>query len=172
LIEVDDFAPPLESAWEARSKVLPVLGTLLGTHEVFRLFREARDKRFVDYFSEDDIDEERLFAFEEFLFGLSHEEIARLRLHMAETDSTCISLDAARNLLGASSQTLPEHGKSPEALYTSYKKRRVNAAHRVLTSAPGPKKTAEEYVMVAFLQRGATPSRFAMRAVRPTRDPV
>ena len=34
LIEVDDFAPLLESAWEARSKLLPVLGTMLGTHEV------------------------------------------------------------------------------------------------------------------------------------------
>lgn len=66
----------------------------------------------------------------------------------------------------------PPHGSSPEALYTSYKKRRVNAAHRALSGTPGPKKTAEEYVMVAFLQRGATPSHFAMQAVRSTRNPL
>jgi hypothetical protein len=166
LIEVDDFAPPLESAWEARSKLLPVLGTLLGTQEVFRLFREARDKRFVDYFGEDTVDQEQLFAFEEFLFGLSHEEIARLRAHMAEQGIACISVDDARALLGSSSQPAPSHGNGAEAFYTSYKKRRVNAAHRALTGAIGPKKTAEEYVMVAFLQAGATPSRFAMKAVR------
>jgi hypothetical protein len=79
LIEVDDFAPLLESAWEARSKLLPVLGTMLGTHEVFRLFKEARDKRFLDYFGEDDVENEQLLAFEEFVFGLSHEQIAQLR---------------------------------------------------------------------------------------------
>src|SRR5688572_2552202 len=112
LIEVDDFAPLLESAWEARSKLLPVLGTMLGTHEVFRLFQEARDKRFLDYFSEGDVDEEQLFAFEEFLFGLSHEQIARLRAHMVEQGRTCISLDVAETLLVNSTTTWlpPQNG--------------------------------------------------------------
>jgi hypothetical protein len=158
LIEVDDFAPLLESAWEARSKLLPVLGTMLGTQEVFRLFQQARDKRFLDYFSEGDVDEEQLLAFEEFLFGLSHEQIARLRAHMVEQGRTCISLDVAETLLGNSTTTWlpPQNGAA--ALYTSYKKRRVNAAHRALTGAVGPKKTAEEYVMIAFLGAGGVPS--------------
>jgi hypothetical protein len=154
LIEVDDFAPLLESAWEARSKLLPVLGTMLGTHEVFRLFQEARDQRFLDYFSDADVEQEPLLAFEEFLFGLSHEEIARLRAHMAEEGRAVITLDMARNLLGNANATWlpPQNGAA--ALYTSYKKRRVNAAHRALTGASGPKKTAEEYVMMAFLDAG------------------
>jgi hypothetical protein len=154
LIEVDDFAPLLESAWEARSKLLPVLGTMLGTHEVFRLFQEARDKRFLDYFSDADVEQEQMLAFEEFLFGLSHEEIARLRAHMTEEGRAVITLDMARTLLGNASATWlpPQNGAA--ALYTSYKKRRVNAAHRALTGASGPKKTAEEYVMMAFLDAG------------------
>jgi hypothetical protein len=154
LIEVDDFAPLLESAWEARSKLLPVLGTMLGTHEVIRLFREARDKRFLDYFSEGDVEQEQLLAFEEFVFGLSHEQIARLRAHMVEEGRACISLEMAESLLGNSTATWlpPQNGAA--ALYTSYKKRRVNAAHRALTGASGPKKTAEEYVMMAFLDAG------------------
>jgi hypothetical protein len=167
LIEVDDFAPVLESAWDARSKLLPVLGTMLGTHELFRLFKEARDKRFLDYFGEDDVEEEQLFAFEEFLFGLTHEEIARLRAHLTDEGRACISLDAARALLGNAEPAWTPGHDGAQALYTSYKKRRVNAAHRTLTGANGPKKTAEEYVMIAFLLAGASPSTFSMKAVRP-----
>ncbi|MEI9885776.1 MAG: hypothetical protein WDN08_04605 [Rhizomicrobium sp.] len=126
----------LEAAWDARSKLLPVLGTMLGTHELFRLFKEARDKRFLDYFGEDDVEEEQLFAFEEFLFGLSHEEIARLRAHLTDEGRACITLDAARALLG---NVEPGH-HGAQALYTSYKKRRVNAAHRALTGASGPRR--------------------------------
>jgi len=157
LIEVDDFAPLLESAWEARSKLLPVLGTMLGTQEVFRLFQAARDQRFLDYFSEEDVEPEQLFAFEEFLFGLSHEEIGRLRAHMAKEGRACISLDVAKSLLSSSTASWlpPQNGAA--ALYTSYKKRRVNAAHRALSGASGPTKTAEEYVMIAFIERGGSP---------------
>jgi hypothetical protein len=167
LIEVDDFAPVLESVWAARSKLLPVLGTMLGTHEVFRLFQEARDKRFLDYFGGDDVEEEQLLAFEEFLFGLSHEEIARLRAHLADEGRACISLEQARTLLG-NADTSWTHGRNAaQSLYTSYKKRRVNAAHRGLTHATGPKKTAEEYVMIAFLEAGFSPSTSAIKAATP-----
>jgi hypothetical protein len=160
-IEVDDFAPLLESAWGARSKLLPVLGTMLGTLEVFRLFQEARDKRFLDYFGEDHVEPEQLLAFEEFLFDLSHEKIAQLRAHMVAEGQACISLDEARALLGNSVRSWAPVQNSAAALYTSYKKRRVNAAHRALTGAIGPKKTAEEYVMIAFLAAGALPSAVA-----------
>jgi hypothetical protein len=154
LIEVDDFAPVLESVWRARTKVLPVLGTMLGTHEVFDLFRQARDSRFLDYFGEDDVNEEQLLAFEEFLFGLSHEQITKLREHLATTAAGCVSVDEARDVLGQSGSWGPP-ANSPQAFYTSYKKRRVKAHYRALTGAPGPKKTAEEYLMMALLQRGA-----------------
>ncbi|HSO33035.1 MAG TPA: hypothetical protein VLT33_10965, partial [Labilithrix sp.] len=62
--------------------------------------------------------------------------------------------------------TSTSHDSGAAALYTSYKKRRLNAAHRALTGASGPKKTAEEYVMMTFLHAGASPSTFAMKAVR------
>lgn len=159
LIEVDDFAPLLESAWDARTKVLPVLGTMIGTHEVFRLFQEARDKRFLDYFGEEHVDEEQMLAFEEFLFDLSHEEIGRLRAHLLAEGQGCISLDAARALLGDPGAKWTPRGSRAQALYTSYKRRRVNAEHRALTGADGPKRTAEEYVMIAFLHAEDQPAR-------------
>ena len=151
-IEVDDFAPLLESVWRARSKLLPILGTLLGTSEVFQLFREACDPRFLDYFGKSDVTHEQLLAFEEFLFGLSHEEITKLRRHMQDEGTNVLTLDAARELLGRTKLSWMPITEGAQALYTSYKKRRVKAHYRMLTQAEGPKRTAEEYVMMALLQ--------------------
>ncbi len=152
VIEVDDFAPLLESAWEARTRVVPVLGTLLGTHEVFRLFQEARNKELFDFFGEDHVGEGELLAFEEFLFGLSYEELGKLRAHMALEGRPVISLEAARKLLGDASGLGPT-SSAAQALYSSYKKRKVNAVHRALTGAPGPQRTAEEWVMLAVVAK-------------------
>jgi hypothetical protein len=155
LTEIDDFAPILESIWRARNKVRPVLGTLLGTQEFFRLLQEACDDRFLSYFSEGGVPEEELQAFEEFLFGISYEEIVQLRHHMDEKSANVVSPEEARGLLGRTRASWAP-GIGPQALYTSYKKRRVKAHYRQLTAANGPKKTAEEYVMVAFLASGVT----------------
>jgi hypothetical protein len=152
LIEVDDFAPLLESVWRARSKVLPLLGTMLGTYEVFQLFREACDPRFLDYFGTESLAVEQLLSFEEFLFGLSYEEIQRLRKHMQESAANTMTLEQARTLLGRRSPSWASQHEGAQAFYTSYKKRRVNARFRTGTGAEGPKRTAEEYVMMALLQ--------------------
>jgi hypothetical protein len=152
MIEVDDFAPLLESVWRARSKVLPLLGTMLGTYEVFQLFREACDPRFIDYFGTESLAVEQLLAFEEFLFGLSYEEIQKLRRHMQENGASVLTLDQARELLGRRRPSWSAQHEGAQAFYTSYKKRRVNAHYRSLTGAEGPKRTAEEYVMTALLQ--------------------
>jgi hypothetical protein len=157
-IEVDDFAPLLESVWRARSRLLPVLGTMLGTQEAFRLFNEARDHRFLDYFGGDDVDEEQVLAFEELLFGLSHEEIVKLREHMRANVASCVTLEEARALLGRAKPSWMSQSQGAQALYTSYKKRRVKALYRALTGASGPKKTAEEYLMIALLGAGGRPS--------------
>jgi hypothetical protein len=156
LAEIDDFAPILESIWRARNEVRPVLGTMRGTQEFFRLIEAACDERFVDHFSGDGISDEQHQAFEEFLFGISHEEIRKLRDHLANDKAGCVSSEQARTLLGRTGDSwVPSPG--PQGLYTSYKRRRVKAHYRALTGASGPKKTAEEYVMIAFLERGVKP---------------
>jgi hypothetical protein len=155
MIEVDDFAPLLESVWRARTKVLPLLGTLLGTHEVFQLFREACDPRFVDYFASENLAVEQLLAFEEFLFGLSYEEIQKLRSYMCESEASVLTLEQARQLLGRRQPSwIPRH-EGAQSFYTSYKKRLVKAHYRALTGAEGPKRTAEEYLMMALLHADA-----------------
>ncbi|MEZ4309123.1 MAG: hypothetical protein R3F14_13895 [Polyangiaceae bacterium] len=148
--EVDDFAPLLEAVWEARNRVRPVLGTMRGTHELFRLMAEVRDDRFLDYFETNTMPDEEVQAFEEFLFDISHEEITRLRAYLTERGASMLSPDEARSVLGRGRESwMPVGG--PQALYTSYKKRRIKAHYRALTGAPGPRKTAEEFVMTAFL---------------------
>ncbi len=150
--EIDDFAPFLESLWRARDKLRPVLGTMRGTAEMFRLIEETKDARVLDYFTED-VPSEQLQAFEEFLFGISHEEIERLRDHLVEQSVAVVSHEDARRLLGRHKESWVPTG-GPQSFYSSYKRRRVRAAYRLLTNTPGPKKTAEEYVMTAFLLRG------------------
>jgi len=94
-------------------------------------------------------------------FRLSHEELARIPGSMIEEGRACISLDRA--------EASPSDESGGSALYTSYKKLRFNAVHQGLAAAPGAKKTAEEYVMIAFLGAGASLSTFARKAVRPAR---
>jgi hypothetical protein len=149
--EIDDFAPVLDSVWRARNKIRPVVGTTLGTHEFFRLLRECSDTRFLEYF-EGDVPDEQLQAFEEFLFGLSSEQLARIRDQMRAQNASVVTHEQARAFLDRPSSWVPR-ASGPQALYTSYKKRRVKAQYRVLTGAPGPKKTAEEFVMTSFLMR-------------------
>jgi hypothetical protein len=149
--EIDDFAPVLDSVWNARNKIRPVIGTTLGTHEFFRLLRECSDTRFLEYF-EGDVPDEQLQAFEEFLFGLSWEQISTLRDRMRAENRSSVSSDQAHAALTRPPSWAPRQD-GPQALYTSYKKRRVRAQYRVLTAAPGPRKTAEEFVMTSFLMR-------------------
>jgi hypothetical protein len=151
--EVDDFAPVLEAVWEARNRVRPVLGTMRGTHELFRLVSEVRDDRFLSYFEDSVMPDEEVQAFEEFLFDISHEEITRLRAYLTECGATILSSDEARRVLGRARESWMPMG-GPQALYTSYKKRKIKAHYRALTMAPGPRKTAEEFVMTAFLAAG------------------
>ena len=153
--EIDDFAPVLESVWRARNKVRPVIGTTLGTHEFFRLLRECSDTRFLEYF-EGDVPDEQLQAFEEFLFGLSWEQISSLRDRMREENRSSLSSEQAQATLARPPSWAPRQN-GPQALYTSYKKRRVKAQYRVLTASPGPRKTAEEFVMTSFLMQGFEP---------------
>jgi hypothetical protein len=42
---------------------------------------------------------------------------------------------------------------SPKDMFFTFRERQVNAYHRELHDLPGPKKTAEEYLMVYYLEQ-------------------
>lgn len=150
---VDDVAFTLQAAWEARLRVRPVLGTMLGTQEIFQLFQEAPDERFLNYFGSGAAGEEEIAAFEEFVFGLSYEEIGSLR--QTASGGGVVSREDAHEELSATTGLFVFEGEGPEALYASFRRRRVKARYRRLTKVPGPRKAAEEYVACALLSQEA-----------------
>ncbi len=153
--EVDDVAPLLEAAWEARNKVRPVLGTMLGTAETFRLFQEARDDRFLDYYTGgDEHPADEMAAFEEFLFGLAWEDITALRTHLREHGVASVTPDEAHVILGARHDAWADSLHGPQAIFSNFRRRQTLAAARRLANAPGPRRVAEAYVLLAWLRRG------------------
>jgi hypothetical protein len=151
-VEIDDVAPLLDAIWEARRKLRPVLGTMLGTQEIFTLFQSTRDERFLEHFAEGDLPLEELQAYREFLFGLSTEECDALRATMSARGLDSVTLSEARALLGLAPP--PPGDVGPDGMVGSYRRRKIKAHYRVLAGTPGPRRTAEEHVVIARLARG------------------
>lgn len=141
---VRDFFPLLEATWEARQRITVTGGTLVGTQEVFELFQAGGDPRFVDYFARSDHSENEVEAFREFLFGTSSEELNRLARQMQDRGVYSITLD---NPMAA-----PEHDIAT-LFYEFFRSRHLLAVARKLADQPGPKRTAEGYVMIYYLDQ-------------------
>jgi hypothetical protein len=155
-LEIDDFAPLLESAWHARNRITSDFGTLLGTSETFRLVREDCDPAVLEFFCRDAMDQSEIEAFEEFLFNMTHEELGTVRRTMRERNVTSVSPAWAAEVLGRQIDELERHREiDPMALYRSYQRRQLAADFRLMSGAPGPKRTAEGYLMVYLLDQQA-----------------
>ena len=152
-LEIDDFAPLLESAWHARNRINAAYGTLLGTTETFRLASECNEE-VIDFFGRDDMGPEESAAFEEFLFNMTAEELGTLRRAMQQHHINAASPAWAAEILGRQIEDL-EHSKEidPMALYRSYQRRQLAADFRLMSGAPGPRRTAEAYLMVYLLDQ-------------------
>lgn len=147
-----EFFPLLEAAWDARHRVAVVGGTLLGTQEMFSLFREGCSPEFVDYFVRPEPSDDEVAAFREFLFGATAEELESLasRMHRERLASLPLGNGFA---LGRS---VPPPDDDPGTrLFEFFRVRSLQAVARRLASLPGPQRTAEGYVMIDFLARTA-----------------
>lgn len=152
-LEIDDFAPLLESAWHARNRINAAYGTLLGTTETFKLASECKEE-VIDFFGRDDMGPDESAAFEEFLFNMTSEELLKLRTAMQQHHVSAASPAWAAEILGRQIEDL-EHSKEidPMALYRSYQRRQLAADFRLMSGAPGPRRTAEAYLMVYLLDQ-------------------
>ena len=149
---VRDFAPILNSIWEARKKLQPVFGTMMGTIELMTLSAEL-DKAWADFVSFSTGSEEITQAIEEFLFTLSHEELTEIRVKMSELNLRCITKKDLSPILGKS-HAYPEFGENdPREMYIFYRSRKHNAKFRKRAERPGPKMTIEEYIMSYLLSQ-------------------
>jgi hypothetical protein len=89
-------------------------------------------------------DDETRWALEEFLFGLSYEEIVEVRSRLCRFGIMAVGHDEVRSFLGSCPAYTIVRNSDPRAIYDFYIDRRDAAAFRQRTSAPGPRKTLEE----------------------------
>jgi len=142
---VRHFFPLLEATWAARDRIQVVGGTLMGVQEIFELFQAGADPRFMDYFSTDAKSDDEIEAFREFLFATSSESLQRLHQQMRETEQTSIRLQRDE----------PDDRDPATRFYEFFRSRQLLAAARRITCIPGPKRTAEGYVMIYYLRKMA-----------------
>jgi hypothetical protein len=153
-LEIDDFAPLLESAWHARNRINSDFGCLVGAAETFRLVCEDCSPEVLDYFAQDGRSSDESAAFEEFLFNMTYEELTQLRRTMREQGLTAVSAKWASGVLGRPLEELEHsHEIDPIALYRSYNRRQLATDFRLMSGGPGPRRTAEAYLMVHLLDQ-------------------
>ncbi|HEU0034549.1 MAG TPA: hypothetical protein VFQ53_28190 [Kofleriaceae bacterium] len=153
-LEIDDFAPLLESAWHARNRINSAYGTLLGATETFRLVTEDCSPDVIEFFGRDGMSADESAAFEEFLFNMTSEELATLRRAMQQQHLSAASPAWAAQILGRQIEDLEHsHEIDPMALYRSYQRRQLAADFRGMSGSPGPRRTAEGYLMVYLLDQ-------------------
>ncbi len=140
------FAPVLTRVWTARDKLAPVFGTMMGTSELFLLSSELGESwsRFtVDKLSNEVVGQ----ALEEFLFGISYEDIIFVREELKRQGQSSISKDQVAVILN---RNIEFKNTDPKSFYTSYVTRRDNANARKRLNIKGPKNTLEDYY-ISFL---------------------
>ncbi|NOX58067.1 MAG: hypothetical protein GXP29_04315 [Planctomycetes bacterium] len=139
---VSDFFPILDASWDARRRITAIGGTLLGTHEMFELFKAGCDPDFVDFFARPNPTDDEVGAFREFLFGATTEELAARQKEMAANGlNTTDLVDPVSS----------GDGDNTIVFYEFFRSRHLQAMARRLADIPGPKHTAEAYVMMAYL---------------------
>ena len=149
---MSDFFPLLQATWEARRHVPVTLGTLVGTTEMFGLIQAGCDERFVGYLVRPDHSDDETAAFREFLFGATTEQLGRVKAEMSDAGKSAIAI----NELSIENMPLDAHTLTDDpalAMFEFFLSRHLQAAARRQTDLPGPKRTAEEYVMLHYLEQ-------------------
>lgn len=135
--------PALESLWVARDAAPPSFGTMDGSSELLRISMEM-DEDWRSFLINQVMDSETQWALEEFLFGLSHEEIGEVRARLIRFGIYAVGYDEIRSYLGRRPVYTMVKGTDPRGIYDFYVDRREAANFRRRVSSPGPKKTLEE----------------------------
>lgn len=139
---IEDIAPVLQSVWSARRTLAPAFGTMMGTSELL-LVSIQMDEQWTAFIKRRLGDSEVSQAMEEFLFGLSYEQILKLRGILREKGITAIGRDEVSLYLGERVKT--DISLDYRDFYLLYTVRRDNARARQRLNLPGPKKTLEDH---------------------------
>jgi len=133
----------LSSLWQARDEVPPIFGTMNGNSELLRItINLAEDWR--DFIVEESSNDETRWALEEFLFGLSWEEIQKVRARLTRFGINAINNNEIRSYLDSKPAYSVVDLHDPRAYYDFFIERRDACTLRKRVGAPGPRHTLEE----------------------------
>jgi hypothetical protein len=140
---VVEHLPALEALWTARGAAPPSFGTMDGASELTRITLDLGDDWHAFLVESISSDETR-FALEEFLFGISYEEILEVRSRLSRFGISAVGADEVRTYLGSNPAYNIVDSEDPQTAYEFYMARQNAAQWRKMTNAPGPQKTLEE----------------------------
>jgi len=133
----------LSSLWLARNSTPPNFGTMNGNAELLRLTIDLDDDWREFLVNEAENDQTR-WAIEEFLFGLSWEEIREVRARLESRGIDAVGLDGIRGHLSAPPAFMGINENDPRTFYDFFIERRDACNFRKRVCAPGPLYTLEE----------------------------
>ncbi|WP_428770954.1 hypothetical protein V1L52_03675 [Treponema sp. HNW] len=147
------MAPVLDAVWNARRGLTPAFGTMVGTSELL-LLTMAMDDQWCHFISSRMGNEDAAMAMEEFLFGISWEEIQKVKKNISEKKVSAVDGKEAAHILGRPYDAFkPKTDEfEPRDFYLLYSVRRDNARARLRLSLPGPHYTLEDHYMRFILE--------------------
>ncbi len=151
-LAIADFCPMLEAVWSSRANAFPTMGSLVGASEYFELVAKGCPNSFLHFFTRDDVEEAEAAAFQEFLFELTYEELGYVRSEMEQRGVSVASPTWCSQLLN---RVLRTNSQDAIGCYNEFGRRMRAAKSRALNNRPGPRKTAEAYMMTFLLQQQA-----------------
>jgi len=133
----------LASLWIARDSAPPSFGTMDGSTELLRITIDLEED-WRDFLVDESSNDETRWALEEFLFGLSWEEIQQIRSRLSRYGINAIGYDEIRSYLDSQPSYSMVNQSDPRAIYDFFIERREACILRKRVSAPGPLHTLEE----------------------------
>jgi len=135
----------LSSLWTARDSAPPSFGTMDGNTELLRISIDMGvETEWEDFLKEESTNNETRWALEEFLFGLSYEEIQQVRNRLKRYGVTSVGHDEVRSFLDSMPSYSVVNDHDPRAIYDFFMERKEACTLRKRVLAPGPVHTLEE----------------------------
>lgn len=148
--------PCLKSLWAVRTLNPPSFGTLEGTSELVRISMDMDDD-WSNFVSARLQDPETRASLEEFLFGLSSEEMLLLRVQIRAGSVFALDSKGIHEALGRERSYIEASDADARLMYEFYVQRREAARVRRIIKAEGPHRTIEEiYLGYRFAQERYT----------------
>ena len=135
--------PFLEALWTVRNDSPPSFGTLDGTSELIRISIDLEDD-WHGFLLNQIGNEETKWALDEFLFGLSYEELIAVRSRLKKFGIAAADYNEIRFYLGSAPAYTKIDNSDPRHIHDFYMDRKEAALLRKRLNSPGPRKTLEE----------------------------